>query len=182
MKVIYSAETGNSGALRNFVERVCTNTPNPKFENITILPGVTNTNVFDFSKLKIEMQVNLSAKRTAVVAICGGFHCLFARLYEADCFGLNFFNSEVKPLVDENRLLCNTGFKKCSDGNFYFFNHQYFVDKNTFQIPENLKIKNLITLGNILVGIETENILATQFHPELSGSAGRKLLSQFLRG
>ena len=120
--------------------------------------------------------------------ICLGLHALFEKSEEArDTSGLGFFSGQVKkfninlsvPHIGWNGL----NIKKPSqifnglqgDEKFYFV-HSFYVK------PEDDDVVLTTTNYDIefVSSIQKGSITATQFHPEKSGSAGIKLLKNFI--
>ena len=121
--------------------------------------------------------------------ICLGLHALFEKSEEApDISGLGFFSGQVKkfdidlsvPHIGWNGL----NIKKPSqtfnglrgDEKFYFV-HSFCVE------PEDDRVVLTTTNYGIefVSSIQKECITATQFHPEKSHDAGRRILENFIR-
>ncbi len=121
--------------------------------------------------------------------ICLGLHALFEKSEEAtDTSGLGFFSGRVKKF-DIDLSVPHIGWngvniKKSGptfnglrgDEKFYFV-HSFYVE------PEDDRVVLTTTNYGIefVSSIQKENITATQFHPEKSGSSGLKLLKNFIQ-
>ena len=122
------------------------------------------------------------------LGICLGLHALFEKSEEApDVNGLGFISGQVKKF-DINLSVPHIGWnginiKKPSpifngvrgDEKFYFV-HSFHV------VPDDDSVVLTTTNYDIefVSGIQKGNITATQFHPEKSGTAGIKVLKNFL--
>lgn len=130
------------------------------------------------------------------MGVCLGMQLLFSQSEEFGIHqGLNLIKGKVKkfasndkkikvPQIGWNQIFQtdkniwnNSPFKKISSGEFMYFVHSFYV------IPEN---KNVIlsetTYENIKYcsALLTNNIFATQFHPEKSGVEGIKIYKSWL--
>ena len=126
-----------------------------------------------------------------VVGICLGMQLLGTSSEESvGITGLDLIQSRVKRLpVEQGERIPHTGWAKTNlaydlrafsefttQGDFYFV-HSYHL------IPENEKhILTRTPFGgyNFASSIFSENILGLQFHPEKSGSKGKKLISEII--
>jgi len=122
------------------------------------------------------------------LGICLGMHALFEESEEAfGIEGLGFLRGRVKRF-DVDLAVPHIGWNGIStrqpsllfnnirgDEKFYFV-HSYYVD------PEDPNVIMTTTDYGVefVSGIQTGNIVATQFHPEKSGQAGSTLLRNFL--
>ena len=126
-------------------------------------------------------------KGRAMLAICIGMQLLFERSDEnggVDCLGVipgrvrKFSASrEVKvPHMGWNRVQqkAHALWEGIEDDSYFYFVHSYYA-------PDNDTSTGISEHGiNFASAIGTANIFATQFHPEKSGPAGLRLLSNFL--
>ena len=63
------------------------------------------------------------------------------------------------------------------DGKWLYFVHSYAADLS----PNNEIVAATCTYGNdVVAAVQSENIFATQFHPEKSSDAGKKFLVNFV--
>lgn len=128
-----------------------------------------------------------------VLAICVGMQILFSESEEGKKNGLSFFNGKIKhlkkikckdaiPHVGFNSIKLNKIHKMISsifEKDFYF-THTYALDKNEIDKKFN-GIYGLTKYGGteFISFLSFKNIIATQFHPEKSGTSGLKLLKYF---
>jgi glutamine amidotransferase len=162
-----------------------------------ILPGVGAFGpAIDFLRCKgfDEVIIKYCESGKMLYGTCLGFQLLFSKSYEnAEFNGLNLIDGKVSRFVFDDKSLKiphmgwnnveitqNPNAKKMFAGisnneNFYFV-HSYFV---ALEKPE-------IAAAWTNYGIEfcsaiaSENIWGSQFHPEKSGMAGLKLMSNFI--
>ena len=73
-------------------------------------------------------------------------------------------------------ILCKSSllFSGIEDDTEFYFNNSYFIPKN--DLTTSTCVKDL----SICASMEKENSFAVQFHPEMSGDAGLKLLRNFI--
>jgi glutamine amidotransferase len=125
------------------------------------------------------------AQRKPVLGICLGMQWMFASSTEAT--GLNGlgifagpctrFPADVKaPHVGWNQLSCvepSQLLRGIPEGSFVYFTHSYrapVVEQTVASCEYG---------GKFSAAVERGNIFGVQFHPEKSGSAGKKLLQNF---
>ena len=131
-------------------------------------------------------------RRVPFLGICLGMQLLAERLTEfGEMEGLGWIPGEVvnladlKPKIEEvphtgwseidllptwSRTIGETGRSK-----YFYFNHSF-----TLRTDEGLVAATANHGVPLVAAVATDNIFATQFHPEISHKAGRKLLSNFL--
>jgi glutamine amidotransferase len=164
--------------------------------NILVLPGVgafrramTSLNKTGISEAIIEA---VSRKKSKILGICLGMQLLGQSSTE-DGFteGLSLitsnsekFNNDHNPEVKiphvgfnsvyfpENSIL----FQQLEKESDFYFTHSY---KMSLSNLEGLESKTHYA-GDFLAAYESENIFATQFHPEKSQSNGLRLLQNFI--
>ena len=122
------------------------------------------------------------------LGICLGLHALFDGSDEASGQkGLGIIPGQVKrfetnlsvPHIGWNGISCHQSsilWQKCSGNEKFYFVHSYHA------VPESDEYILCTTDYEkpFTSGIQKGNIIALQFHPEKSGNAGLKLLSNFL--
>lgn len=154
-----------------------------------VLPGVGN---FDSAISSMKEDISLLKlairDRLPVLGICLGLEMLFDNSEEGSLEGLKILDGDVLILpkkivkvphmgwnnleiVRESKLLRNI-----PDNSWVYFVHSYYISP---------KDKTIITATSkygrrLPVAIEKENLFGTQFHPEKSGSAGAKIIKNFL--
>ena len=160
--------------------------------DIVIMPGVGsfNTAMKFIKKNNIDEKIDnyLNKKNKLFFGICLGMQLLFEKSEEFGVTrGLNLIEGEVKkfketkklkvPHIGWNNLSTDINKKnilKVTDKkNKYYFVHSYYC------VPKNKKIISSLTQYqdiNFCSSITQNNIVATQFHPEKSGTAGLKIL------
>lgn len=137
---------------------------------------------------------NFAEKSRPILGLCLGCQLLMEKGHEFGVHeGLGLIEGEVKKIdVKEKVKIPHVGWKNIKLENenqtsilsniekndFVYFTHSFVCN------PIN-KINSLASFsygGNQLsAGIIKENIVGLQFHPELSGKVGRKILSNFLK-
>lgn len=196
MIVIVDYEAGNLknvyNALRFIGENpVVTSDPREleRAEKI-ILPGV---GAFGFAHKSLEKRGLLKVllekldKGTPFLGICLGFQLLFEFSEEGNVDGFGLFPGRVKRfsqqvvvphigwnqirIVKENPLL-----KGIADGSYFYFVHSYYV------APADAGIVSTLTDydGEFCSMIWSDNIFATQFHPEKSQKKGLHIFKNFV--
>jgi glutamine amidotransferase len=152
-----------------------------------VVPGVGHfgaTQALHSRGLKAAIQTALSQAKP-ILGICLGMQWMFGSSEEAtDIRGLGIFPgactrfpSEVKsPHVGWNQLSHCTSSRLLRDipeGSFVYFTHSYRAPlvEDTVATCE--------YAGHFSAAVERENIFGVQFHPEKSGTAGKKLLQNF---
>ena len=122
--------------------------------------------------------------------ICVGMQILFSSGVEkSGSKGLGIFPGVVEklkaptlPQIGWNQVKAAPGsqlFHGVEDRYFYFV-HSYGVQKIENSSEENVKITWSNYGGDFVAAIESEFVSATQFHPEKSGSAGLRLISNWV--
>ena len=121
-----------------------------------------------------------------VLGICLGMQllCTTSEENETECLGLLPFR--VKRFRPGVLKTLHTGwntvgefrsplFEGIGEGEYFYFVHGYFVEHND-------EAAAVCTYGTkFSAAISHENFHAVQFHPEKSGTAGRRLLENFLK-
>ncbi len=121
------------------------------------------------------------------LGICLGLQLLFEESEESPgVSGLSVFRGKVVkfktgkvPQIGWNsvKIVRPTGvFAGIPDGEYFYFLHSFYV------VPEddNLVISRTEYYVDFASGVQKENITAVQFHPEKSGKAGLKFLSNWI--
>lgn len=158
-----------------------------------ILPGV---GAFSDAKHQLcslgldEVVKELVLQNRYVLGICVGLQLLFDKSFEGgEHSGLGILPGEIKKIPDDNGCkvpqigwnhLHITGDCPLFEGlkdRYVYFVHSYYL--NSFD-------KHLVT-ATVSYGVQIDaavqkgNLFATQFHPEKSGEAGLKILSNFAK-
>ena len=166
-----------------------------------ILPGLgaynSTMNYLVKKKLTDQIYEHCKIKKKYIFGICLGMQLLFESsdeniyskglaLFKGDCKILksnkdNFINI---PHMGWNEVFLNPDIKKTKlknlfnkGNNFFYFVHSYFIK---FKKQKYISGYSSLGLNKICSLLESENILGTQFHPELSGKKGLSILNYFL--
>lgn len=127
------------------------------------------------------------AEKKPIFGICVGMQILFDRgLEKTGAQGLGIFPGEVSslsapilPHIGWNSVEVGQGsrlFKGVEDARFYFV-HSFAAKKDVSNA-----INTHCTYGeNFLAAVESDVVVATQFHPEKSGAAGATLIKNWAR-
>ena len=131
-------------------------------------------------------------KKKPILGICVGMQ-LFAKIgYESqETKGFGWIDAEVRKInnMDKKLKLPHMGWneielkKDCFlFSNFKNKSHVYFIHSYEFMTKQKECVVATTNYGNsIIVSIEKENIVGTQFHPEKSQKNGLIILENFLK-
>ena len=124
-----------------------------------------------------------------LLCICLGMQLLLNKSEEANNkIGLGVLDGEVikisqnlkSPNINWLNILSNddskSKFNKLANNKFYYFAHSYFcsfhkIYESSYSIYETLNFTSLL---------EIDNIICTQFHPEISGENGKIFFKNFI--
>ena len=123
-----------------------------------------------------------------ILGICVGLQILFAGSEESPFVdGLKIFGGKVKKIRADGLKIPRMGwnsltfgdsklFAGLSENPYFYFVHSYHA------VPDDEKIISATTIygEKVTAAVESENIFATQFHPEKSGDVGLKILKNFV--
>ena len=130
-------------------------------------------------------------QKTPILGICLGMQLLTKFSEEGNVDGLGWINANTKKFMFSDKTLkiphigWNTISIQKKDGmllkgilekDFFYFAHSYYI-----MTKENNILCSTKYGIDFVSGIEQENILATQFHPEKSLKAGMKILENFIK-
>ena len=159
-----------------------------------ILPGV---GAFDAAMQVLKNSgmanslIKANLNKTPIFGICLGMQLLFEKSEEGSEKGLGLIEGSVKKIIQIDDIkIPHMGwnetyyqnksniFTKIKNKSFFYYVHSYEC------VPLNKDVITSYTnYGNkICSSIENENIIATQFHPEKSGSNGIKIYKNFIDG
>ena len=199
--IIRYKNSGNIGSLKNsllknfsnldsYTISVSNNPTKILKGHALILPGVGNaSNIMkDLKKKKLDTTIkSFYNSKKPVLAICAGLHVMFEHSSEGNVGCLGILKGKVLKIKGNNFCKIpsygwHPNYKKnpkdlkwlCCDEYFYFIHSYYIKTKfyiKLFYIYCNTKIPSLIM---------HKNIIGTQFHPELSGESGDKIIQYFL--
>ena len=121
-----------------------------------------------------------------ILGICLGMQ-LFAKLgtEPTNCEGLGWIEGEVIKMKEDTLRVPHLGWNSINikNENFIEFDQKdfYFIHSYHFNVVDKSKILATINYGSEYVAaIQSNNIIATQFHPEKSQFAGLKLMKHIL--
>ncbi len=163
-----------------------------------IIPG---QGAFNFSIKQIENSflkdsiTNHIFKKKYILGICLGMQLFMEKSFENEISnGLGLIkgnvikinmNSKIKPIphMGWNKIFSHSSsnvnklFQNVLENNYFYFAHSYFCD---LKLNQHCMITNYENLEFTSFYFK-ENIIGTQFHPELSGENGYKFLKCFLK-
>ena len=161
-----------------------------------VLPGVGSfrkaMTALDALRLVAPLEDAVLLKKTKILGICLGMQ-LFAEYGDEDGFskGLNFISGAVNHFAQSHlnsQKLPHIGFnnvrfspesklgKGIKDNSDFYFVHSYHMNEEGL-----CGEKGICNYGtDFLAAYESENIFATQFHPEKSQTNGLNLLNNFI--
>ena len=203
MIIIIDYGLGNLGSIKNAFDKLnipaqISGSPDAvKEANILILPGVgaagqgmRNLRRNGLDKTLID-EIN---KGKPFLGICLGMQLLFERSEEGNskCLGIlkgkviKFQKERKIPQIGWNEIriknyesrIKNQLFNKIPDNSYFYFVNSYYCmpeDKSIIVAQTQYEEK----FPSVII---KDNIIATQFHPEKSGSVGFQLLENFARG
>ena len=175
-------------------------TSNPKIikqSDKIVLPGQgsfrdCNLGIKKIPGLDVALNEFVLVKKKPILGICVGMQ-LFAKTgYESqETKGFGWIDAEVRKINNMNKTfkLPHMGWNEIElkKDNFLFSNiknksHMYFIHSYEFMTKQKDCITATTNYGNsIIVSIEKENIVGTQFHPEKSQKNGLVVLENFLK-
>lgn len=151
--------------------------------------------MYNLHELKLQNTIENFLLKKKVLAICLGMQILFTESEEFQLTkGINFFNGKITRFLNEKNLVIphmmwndirfndncyqNNLIKKINNKKMYF-THSYMLKDNNI---EDCKIFSKTRYGNqdFISSFFYNNIICTQFHPELSGKLGLNIYKYFL--
>lgn len=135
----------------------------------------------------LEVLRRRAAERKPLLGICLGLQLFFTESFEDGRHaGLNVFSGRVTRFEGRSKVP-HMGWNQVSqarpsplwegidDGEFFYFAHSYFVRPE----GENVAIGTADYEGEFVCAAGDGRVFGVQFHPEKSGSAGERLLTNF---
>ena len=163
-----------------------------------ILPGVgnmKNINKAYINKMKLEIN-QFIANGGTIFGICLGLQILFDHSMESDTDTLGLLNGQVVPVEQDYNIGLNVGFHKLElseylDKNSNFsklfskidFNNRFYFLHKFYCKPTDKNISFLNVQINkkfMPIAFSKDNVIGTQFHPELSKKPGLQFLKNFI--
>jgi glutamine amidotransferase len=154
-----------------------------------ILPGVGAAGPAMIQLRKSGWATSLKNRRRPLLGICLGMHLLFERSAEGDVAGLGLLQGEVKRLMPNPQgIWPHMGWNTIEAfspsepllANIEENSHAYFV--HGYFVPQQEQTTATCVFGQRLSAIvRSGSIAGCQFHPELSGAVGSRLLDNFVR-
>ncbi|MCL2050508.1 MAG: imidazole glycerol phosphate synthase subunit HisH [Lachnospiraceae bacterium] len=148
-----------------------------------ILPGVGSAKATMESLAELDLIKPLTEKvlgeGVMFFGICVGMQVLFDFSAEENTACLSWLKGQVVKFDREKVRVPQMGWNKVSFANksgYFYFVNSYYVMPEDKEIIWGTADYN----GRFMAAIHRENIWATQFHAEKSGTAGLKLLNRFL--
>lgn len=198
MIALVDYDAGNVKSVEKAIEKlggeyVLTSDPNViEKADAVILPGVGN---FGDCMDKLISRGLDKAIRSFTLAgkpflgICVGLQLLFDESEESPGVpGLGILKGKIKrfpasgelkvPQIGWNNVSSCSGrlFEGIEDGTYFYFVHSYYLDAADPVIVSS-KAEYGVTFDS---SVESDNVFATQFHPEKSSDAGLRVLRNFL--
>tara|TARA_B100000900_G_C20540966_1_gene700445 strand:- start:437 stop:1063 length:627 start_codon:yes stop_codon:yes gene_type:complete len=194
--------SGNTGSLKNILNSLDKSNfkiqINSSSESILksdalILPGVGNfKNVLGFLEdkklIKVIKRFIKSGKPT--LAICIGMQILFDHSDEGNTDGLKYLKGKIIKLNSNKKLKVpsvgwyktikskkNIFLKDFENHEYFYYIHSYYADINN----KNILMYYFHNKKKIPSLLKFNNLICTQFHPELSGHSGKKIFNLFLK-
>ena len=201
MLIIIDYGVGNLGSIRNMLKKIGAESVISSDKNEIekadklILPGV---GAFDYGMSKLHeygfvdlLNKKVLEQKTPILGICLGVQLFTQKSGEGKMKGLGWFDAETVKFYFESSFslkIPNMGwnnvsynpqsrlFKDMHDEARFYFVHSYHLKSN--------KPKEVIAKTNygyeFAAGLEHDNIVGVQFHPEKSHKFGIKLLKNFI--
>lgn len=157
-----------------------------------ILPGVGSfaQGMEHLKKDNLDKVLSLEVitNRKPFLGICLGMQLIASKGTEPyQCDGLGWIDGEVIKIEEENKRVPHLGWNQIHSVNNEFLSEFdqkdfYFIHSYHFKVKDVTKIAATVNYGNDYVAaVHTDNIFATQFHPEKSQEYGLKIISKFFR-
>lgn len=194
---ILNTEYANFGSIKNILRKIgkkgilINDFSEIKDNDKIILPGVGNfeniMNILNEKDLVEQLKDRILKKKNKFFCICVGMQILFSGSEESKTSGLSIFPEKLTMIKKTNLRVPHQGWnylktksnldeklKKILSHRFYF-SHSFWV-KN---INKELILTETNYGDNFISSILSENIIASQFHPEKSHDQGCQLIRYF---
>lgn len=152
-----------------------------------LLPGVGNAAEAMDNLRAADLVDVIRSLRQPVLGICVGMQVMCRHSEEGDVDCLGIFDARVKrfvpapdvkvPHMGWNRIgnLETKLFKDLDGGSYVYFVHSYYPEL----CPDTIATATHGVMFS--AALKYENFYGTQFHPEKSGDAGERIISNFLK-
>ena len=202
IKILKYKNSGNIGSIKNILNsldksnfriQINSSSKNILKSDALVLPGVGNfKNVLGFldNRKLISVIKKFIKSGKPILAICIGMQILFDYSEEGNISGLKCLkgkiiklnsNKKVKvPSIGWHKTLKskkNIFLKDFEDHEYFYYIHSYYADINN----KNILMYYFHNKKKIPSLLKFDNLICTQFHPELSGSLGKKIFSLFIK-
>ena len=194
---ILNTEYANFGSIKNILRKIgkkgilINDFAEVQNDEKIILPGVGNfeniMKVINEKNLVNDITKKILEKKNKFFCICVGMQILFSGSEESKMPGLSIFPEKLVMIKKPNLRVPHQGWnylksnitidqklKKILSNRFYF-SHSFWL-KN---IKENLILTKTNYGDDFISSIITDNIMASQFHPEKSHNQGCQLIKYF---
>ncbi|WPO81113.1 imidazole glycerol phosphate synthase subunit HisH [Chryseobacterium sp. JJR-5R] len=190
MVAIIKYNGGNVNSVQNALDRLNTRsviTDDPEVirnADKVIFPGVGEASSTMKMLKEKGLDLLIPALQQPVLGICLGMQLMCASNEEGNTAGMGIFDIQVKRFPAEN-IVPHMGWNTLSDFKSNLFsdskeeNDVYFVHSFYCELSEyTTSVCDYILPFS--ASLQKDNFYAVQFHPEKSGSAGSRLLHNFL--
>jgi imidazole glycerol-phosphate synthase subunit HisH len=200
--IIKYSNSGNIGSVKNAIEKNLDKSLKNKFNikssfkkkeilkaDALVLPGVgNNKNIIDFlNKNKLnDVIIKFYKSNKPILAICAGFQILYEYSKEGNVKCLGILKGKVLKIKENLNLKVPSygwhetkRFRKSKFINkieFFYYIHSYYVKTRS-----NIIMKYSYARKNIPSLVFKKKLIGCQFHPELSGKSGDKIIQLFLK-
>ena len=198
MVVILNCNSGNLFSIKNAVQKlnypckVSSDYHDIKNAELLILPGQGS-----FEKIMTflnesglaELVINHINEKKPFIGICVGFQILFQSSEESSIAGLGLLNGALQKFKTDTLKVPHMGWNQLNinpmstfedaplfNNKSVYFVHSYFLPTTNTDIVCSTTHYN----DEFVSMIHHDNLLATQFHPEKSGSVGLGILDKFI--
>jgi glutamine amidotransferase len=127
-------------------------------------------------------------KKKPFLGICLGMQLIAQKGFEPnECSGLGWIEGEVLKIQEKELRIPHLGWNSIEtnqDSYLFDYNNKdfYFIHSYHFKLKEENKIAAWVNYGSKYVAaIKSENIFATQFHPEKSQEIGLNMIEKFIK-
>ncbi len=150
-----------------------------------IFPGVGSANAAMKDLCEKGLDSVICKIKVPFLGICLGLQLMGEFSEERDTKCLGIINEKVKkfedtvkvPQIGWNKVwgVENSLMDGIEDGSYFYFVNSYYLPLSDYTLGKTLYFLEFSSV------IQKDNFYATQFHPEKSGKAGEKLLSNFCK-